>query len=233
MESHADRYGLVVRGSFQVDDSDNVPCMTADEPARTLVLFGNAGSSLWEVFSESPEYLDGEGESMDRWSRRIGQQMADELGGWALFPFGGPPYHPFIEWARKAEDLANSRLGMLIHPRYGLWHAYRFAIAFPRDFGDWNRAGAMRQDICISCKEQPCLAACPVEAFNGDHYDVDSCFAYLEARTQSPCRQVTCQARLACPYGTEFRYDAAHAQFHMDAYVRSISARIYRENHGE
>ena len=156
--------------------------------------------------------------------------MADQLGGRVLFPFGGPPYHPFIEWARKAEGLANSRLGMLIHPRYGLWHAYRFAIAFSRDFDDRDNADTVNRDICTSCKEQPCLAACPVEAFSGDSYDVDSCFSYLESRSQSPCRQVTCQARRACPYGTEFQYDDAHARFHMDAYVRSVAARFYRDN---
>src|SRR4030095_137820 len=33
-------------------------------------------------------------------------------------------------WAMRAEAVAPSPLGILIHPDYGLWHAYRGALAF-------------------------------------------------------------------------------------------------------
>ena len=65
------------------------------------------------------------------------------LGGAAHFPFGGPPWLPFIRWAQRAGPVYPSPIGPLVHPDFGLWHAYRGAIAFrerlalpPRD----NRA---------------------------------------------------------------------------------------------
>ena len=41
----------------------------------------------------------------------------------ALFPFGGPPHFPFQQWARRAEPVHPSPIGLLIHPIYGLWHS--------------------------------------------------------------------------------------------------------------
>ena len=55
---------------------------------------------------------------------------AAEIGGQAIFP-SDKPYMPFQQWAMQAEGLKKSPLGMLIHPVYGLWHAYRGAILMP------------------------------------------------------------------------------------------------------
>ena len=131
-QEEAMEFGLVLRGRFMVEPDDDVPPLPDAHEARILLLFGNAGSSIWPVFSGSPEFKDGEPDPLDRWSARIGKKLAVEWGGMALFPFGGPPYQPFLRWAKKAENLESSALGMLLHPVYGLWHAYRFAIAMPR-----------------------------------------------------------------------------------------------------
>ena len=220
--SLADRHGLVIRGGFPVRQDDEVPPVGDGNPARTLILFGNAGSSIWEAFSSSAEYADGQPDPLDRWSERIGTEMARSLSGRALFPFGGPPYRPFLRWAKKAEALHNSRLGMLIHPRYGLWHAYRFAIALPRDV-EIDADGAS-DDICARCPDQPCVTACPVGAFDRD-YDAKACYTHLVSDQGITCK-TTCRARLSCPYASEFRYHPGHAEFHMDAYIRTMSRRF-------
>ena len=225
IEQLAGQYGLVIRGGFHVQADDAVPDLEQGARPGTLVLFGNAGSSLWQAFSASTEFSDGEPDSLDRWSERIGNQMAEQLGGLALFPFGGPPYQPFTQWAKKAESLANSKLGMLIHPRYGLWHAYRFAIAIPLTVDAFSRAPEMT-DVCASCEDQPCLSQCPVKAFNGDSYDVESCYQYLHTNPDSSCRTQTCQARMACPEGHAFHYRQDHARFHMDAFYRNVDRRF-------
>ena len=56
--------------------------------------------------------------------------LAPGFGATALFPFGGPPWLPFQRWAMKADCVTASPLGILIHPDFGLWHAYRGALAF-------------------------------------------------------------------------------------------------------
>lgn len=223
LATDAGKHGLVLRGGFTPQPEDGVPVVRAGVPARTLVLIGNAGSSLWPSFVVSPEYADGKPDPLNRWSGRIGNALAARWDGRALFPFGGPPYHPFIPWARKAEGLRESALGMLMHPRYGLWHAYRFAVALPMNIAGIG-AGLTARHACDSCRDRPCLQVCPVGAFDGEHYDVESCFGYLEANPGSPCRR-TCRARQACPQGTDFRYEADHATFHMEQFYRVLSER--------
>jgi ferredoxin-like protein FixX len=225
----AQSHGLVVRGGFTVEEDDRVPEIQPGVAASELVLFGNAGSSLWEKFSASAEYSDGLEDPLNRWSERIGKQIAREVSGLALFPFGGPPYQPFIRWASKAESLNSSKLGILIHPRYGLWHAYRFAVALPEPESFLPTEETTRvaeTDICEKCIEQPCLKTCPVDAFTVSGYKVAACYGFLTDNPQSDCRKTTCQARLSCPEGKNFHYQQQHAQFHMDAFINSMADRF-------
>lgn len=209
-------HGLRLRGGFQPATDDGVPALADGRMPATLLLIGNVGSSLWPAFSASPEAADGRPDPLDRWSRRVARAIAYDAGAEPLFPFGGPPYLPFQRWALRAEPVAPSPLGILIHPDYGLWHAYRAALAF-----------AVRLDLprpdprprpCDSCADRPCLAACPVGAFDGDRYDVPACISHLAAAPSSSCMSGGCLARSACPVGRAFAYEAEQARFHMRAF---------------
>ena len=68
---------------------------------RTIVLAGMAGRDGWSAFAASPEASDGLDDPLDRWSRRLIEALARELGAQALFPFGGPPFWPFQQWAQR------------------------------------------------------------------------------------------------------------------------------------
>jgi len=57
--------------------------------------------------------------------------------------FDGPPYHPFQQWADRAEALQPGEMLLRVRPAYGLWHAYRFALALPHPF---VRAASGRRD---------------------------------------------------------------------------------------
>lgn len=222
IKDRAGAYGLVIRGGFSIDIDDSVPPLKNGKHANTLILFGNTGSSIWPIFSQSEEYLDGDADPLNRWSERIGDMLAAQWGGIALFPFGGPPYQPFLNWAKKSEQLQSSKLGMLIHPEYGLWHAYRFAIALPEVINMAAYNIESNQHACDRCASKPCLSGCPVDAFNGEYYDVEKCFTYLDQHPQAKCHQVGCLARVACPEGQGYRYQADHAAFHMEKFVDSL-----------
>jgi len=118
---------LVPRGAFLLSDEDRRGVL-AD--VRAIVLAGMAGRDGWSAFAASPEAADGADHPLDRWSRRVIDALARDLGALALFPFGGPPFWPFQQWARRSEPVHPSPIGLLIHPRYGLWHSYRGALGF-------------------------------------------------------------------------------------------------------
>jgi hypothetical protein len=216
-------HGLRLRGGWVPAAQDALSPLPADRTPAVVWMVGQVGSEVWPAFSASPQARDGLPDPMDRWSKQIGDALAAELGGRALYPSDGPPWHPFQQWAARAEPLQPSPLLMQIHPEHGLWHAYRFALALPllapEDAAVLASVPAQLADICARCSGQPCLSACPVDAFAGSSYRVDACAAHLHLPQRVACRAQGCQARRACPVGVAHRYVPGHAAFHMAAFA--------------
>ena len=213
LRARAAETGLALTGAFHPEAGDGAP-----DGTRTLVLLGYGGPELWAAFQAGPEARDGEAHPLDRWSRRVIDGLAAAFGGAALYPFGGPPYQPFIRWTYKAEPLHQSKLGMSIHEERGLWSGWRGAIAL-KDRLAFSPQGKTAHP-CTPCP-MPCRAACPVGAFTDDGYDAASCRAHLNAPEGAPCREAGCLARRACPVGPGFAQSAAQAAFHLDAFRRA------------
>ena len=213
------RGGLALRGGFHPLPVDGVPALPDGRPTATLLLAGTIGSAWWSVFARAPEAADGRPDPLDRWTRRLLGALAADCGAAALFPFGGPPYLPFQRWARRAEPVAPSPLGILIHPDYGLWHAYRGALGFATAL-DLPPVAA-RASPCDDCAARPCLAGCPVGAFTAQGYDVAACVGHLDGAPRGDCLAVGCRARRACPVGPAYRHAPEAAAFHMAAFHRA------------
>ncbi len=97
--------------------------------------------------------------SMDEWTQvRWLIRLAASLDAQAVYPFD-VPHQPFLTWARLAGAGHVSPLGLNIHHRYGLWHAYRAALLFPVEF-DLPR-NALGAHPCESCADKPCLSRLP------------------------------------------------------------------------
>jgi hypothetical protein len=210
----SERVGLAAHGAFALDDDERKGEL-AD--VATIALLGLAGRRGWTTFSGSPEAQDGAADPLDRWSRRVVDALAAGLGARALYPFGGPPHWPFQRWARRAEPMHVSPLGLLIHPVDGLWRGYRGALAFAERLA----APPTRVTVspCETCVARPCLSACPVGAFTGDGYDVAACAAHLSHPAGRTCMEGGCLARRACPVGAERAHELAEAAFHMRAFL--------------
>jgi hypothetical protein len=210
--------GLFVRGAFHPRKDDGTPFAMG-----TIVLVGNAGPSMWRAFrARVPERRHADlADPLDAWVRGVIDDAAARLGAEAVFPFDGPPFHPFQRWAMRAEAVYPSPLGILVHPEYGLWHAYRAALAFREVLPLPPRQKA--PSPCRTCRDKPCPRVCPVGAFRADGYDVAECVTQLRAPAGRGCLARGCKARHACPVGRAWRYEPAQAEFHMHGFLAAIA----------
>jgi ferredoxin len=214
--SEIERTGLVPRGALRLVESERTEAL-AD--VGGIVLVGMAGRAGWDAFAASPEARDGIVHPLDRFSRRVIDALAVDLGAIALYPFGGPPYWPFQQWARRCEPVHPSPIGLLIHPTYGLWHSYRGALAFAEALEVPLLEAS--QSPCDSCRERACLGACPVGAFALDGYDVGACAAHLRSAAGAACMTCGCLARRACPVGAWHAHGPEQAAFTMRAFLHA------------
>lgn len=179
----------------------------------TLVLLGT-DQAFWPRFTASPEYRDGRPDPVDRWSQRVIGALAETLGGRAHYPFGGPPYTPFINWALATGRFFTSPSQMMVHDQAGLMISLRGALHFEQEFD--IPPPPLAESPCHSCRSRPCLAACPAAALaDGGPYDLAACHDYLDTSAGAGCMTGGCLARRACPLSRTAGRDPGQTAHHM------------------
>jgi len=201
-------HGLEVLATVAPAPGDTLPPGT-----RGLALVGPAGPAFWDIFRAAPEAADGRPDPLDRWSRRVLDGVAARVGGTALYPFGGPPWHPFIAWALRSGQVFASPVTLLVHPRHGLFVSFRGALALPEPL-----PAAPAANPCETCRGKPCRTACPPGALTPGGYDIPACHAHLDRPQGADCLS-GCLVRRACPVGR--RQPPEQSAFHMAAFHRS------------
>ena len=214
--------GLFVRGAFHPTELDRVPRMPDGGITKTAVLLGNAGNDLWEAFSKVPQ-APSERDPLEVWLVSHITAIARATLAHPLFVHQGPPYIPIQDWAQRAESIHRSPIGLLIHPEFGLWHAYRAALCFPDALA--LPPHSAHSSPCEDCAAKPCLHTCPVGAFEGDRFDADACLTHVDSRAGHECRNGGCRARRGCPVGAQYQYERPAQAFHMAALLRSAHER--------
>jgi hypothetical protein len=190
------------------------------EQGTTIVLLG-ADASFWNVLTAAPEYLDQLPDPVDRWSQRIVTELARQTNSTARFPFGGPPFQPFIRWAIASGRAWQSPTGMLVHDTAGLMISYRGALMFDCDLGWPSLTTPNLDNPCLTCADQPCAAACPVGALSATTaYDVPRCHDHLATKSGAPCLGQGCAVRRACPVSRAFGRPEAQSAHHMASFHR-------------
>lgn len=210
-------YGLIPRGGLIFHDDEGAPNAPSGSPARSVLLVGQAGAEPWPYFRA---WLAGQKKELDnpldQWCREVIDGVARQFGARAVSP-SDRPYLPFQQWAMRAEGLKPSPLGILMHPDYGLWHAYRGALLFdavipiqePREVSH----------LCDLCVGRPCLKSCPVQAHSEAGFAYGECVGHVRSPKGGLCRSAGCLDRMACPHGEAYRYPREVQAFHMSAFV--------------
>ena len=210
--------GLILRGGFNFAPDETAPPGPYGAPAKSVLLVGQAGDAPWSHFLRWRRTQPaGLANPLDSWSREVIGSVAEQFGARAVSP-SDRPYLPFQQWAMRGEGLRPSPLGILMHPEYGLWHAYRGALLFDVDIE--IQAPQEVIHLCDLCDGKPCLKACPVGAYSEAGFDYQACLDHVRGPAGEPCRSGGCLDRNACPYGAAYRYSAEVQAFHMAAFAR-------------
>jgi len=219
--TNIDAYDAVVPPTWRL--GPRVPHM------RSLVVLGHGGGIFWRRFAAARRrhpWLRAEADPLDAFTRHV---VADAVATVTIsrampirvvHPFdAGPLVVSFQHLAEVAGLGRRSLLGVLLHPEYGPWMAFRAALLVPVAVRAPRPADGF--DPCPTCVLRPCVSACPAAAVSAAGWDARRC---SEARRpdDEPCG-LGCHARMACVIGPEHRYspDAmAHHQAAARAHMR-------------
>ena len=214
IQQQAQKHQLDIFGALHVDKHDNVP-----EGISTLILLGPLEPGFWDHVTSQPEFSDGNHNPMDRWSKRIIDLVADSTNSFAVYPFGGPPYHPFISWALKSGRCWQSPVLILVHNTAGLFVSFRGALCFSETLVFPQLPS---QSPCDSCIEQPCKTACPVNAISRDTFNATICRTYISSEVGIDCLDRGCKVRRACPVSKNYGRCDEQSRLHQLAFIKGL-----------
>lgn len=182
---------------------------------RRLLLIGHGGRTLWHrvqaanLASEHP---------IDDFTRaRVKEWLATQLPDAAhelVYP--GQMQLDLQTLGRFAGWHHDSPFRVGINAAWGAWFAYRAVVLLAAELP--VSAPLTGASPCLSCGDQPCIAACPAGALSSGDFSLRKCFAY-RLLPDSRCR-LTCVARTRCPVRPEHRYDDAQIAH---SYSRSLT----------
>ena len=179
------------------------------EDGKTTILLGPREPGFWDFVTDQPTFTGAD--PLDNWSRGAITTLAKLTCSQAVFPFGGPPHHPFIAWALRSGEVWTSPwvCSFTKRPDYWCpiverWCSMKLSSCPPP-----------AQSPCDSCVDKPCLSACPVSALTPDAYDVESCKDQMDV--DADCR-AACRVRMSCPISQAYGRDPAQTGFHMEAF---------------
>lgn len=193
---------------------------------RSIVLIGNGGADFWHKFkahaAANPGWWD-RNDPLDDFTREIIENeivnpiQRLDIGCKAVYPFGSPPTLNFMQLAMLMGLASPSIIGVVVHPVFGPWIAFRAALLLDCELEHPGDASGF--DPCPSCRTRSCITACPASAVSfPSGWDIPRCLSHrVEAY---PDCAAQCHARVACVLSPEHRYPDDELAYHQSRAFR-------------
>lgn len=220
---------------YDVSAAPSARAAVIDPACRSIVIVGNGGGHFWRAFKRHVEGNPGwmeRSDPLDDFTRMAVESRiapAIDAAGFRcapVFPFVGGARLDFMRLGRIAGIAGPSIIGVLAHPTYGPWIAFRAALLL--DVEADEPGDAVGFDPCPGCAARSCVAACPVGAVEfPSGWNVPRCLTHrVEAEPQCAPR---CHARVECVIGREHKYPEDELAYHQGRALRAM--RQYYEEH--
>ena len=191
--------------------------------AASVVVLACGGNSFARALRAAPEAASRD--PVDDFTRRVVQAavqalVADGSDTRALFHDERRQgvFADFPGLARACGLGEPSRLGLLLHPRFGPWLAIRALLLTESRFSPTSRLQDF--DPCLGCLA-PCIRACPGHAVSQLDFDAAAC---RHTRLSGTSCASECAARRSCVVGPEHAYDSEMEGHTMSASLRWLQS---------
>ena len=192
-----------------------------DGGARSIVVIANGGGALWQALQlharQKPGWFTRD-HPLDDFTREVVENQivpavqSAGLSSTTIYPFmsSGRTLN-FIELGKIAGLAGPSILGVVVHPRFGPWMAFRAALLVDEDID--LPGEAIGFDPCPTCESRSCVPACPTGAVAFPAgWDIPRCLNY-RIESEADCAP-RCHSRVACVLGPEHRYPDDEVAYH-------------------
>lgn len=180
---------------------------------RSVIVIANGGSKMWERFLEdcrrAPDSFTQEEHPLDTWIEKHLHRI-DPAPPSTRRLIRCAATDQFIDFRPLAIEAGlghHSHLGLVIHPKYGLWLSLRAAI-FTTEYLDPTILTT--QNPCHSCSKI-CASQCHGSAFTEKGWSVQTCASFHQ---ESKLCAISCNARLVCPIGQEYQHPPLAHHYH-------------------
>ena len=222
----ANRYDAAVTPPYKV--------ATLAPQAQSIIVIGNGGGAFWQSFKQHSQgdldWMSREN-PLDNFTRVVIERdvapLLINIGHKIIYPFlsGSGPTLNFMEAAKAAGLSGPSIIGVVVHPTYGPWIAFRAAILINAIL-DAPGVG-FGFNPCPSCSARTCISACPAAAVTHSGWDIPKCLTH-RVEVEADCAS-RCHARAGCVLGPEHRYPDDELAYHQMRALRAM--RPYYETH--
>jgi epoxyqueuosine reductase QueG len=215
----AERYELAAAPAYRADN--------ISPGCRSIVVIGNGGADFWSTYkahaAKTPGWLQRDNPLDDFTCEVIEKQIvmpiqAEGVRCFTVYPFGsGGPTLNFMQLAMLAGLAAPSIIGVVVHPVFGPWIAFRAALLLDSEID--HPGDAIGFDPCPTCSSRSCISACPAAAVSfPSGWNIPKCLAHrVEAHPDCADR---CHARVACVLAPDRRYPDDELAYHQARALR-------------